>query len=509
MKSGTRLVLLCFVAAQQVACAGPGVEAPPQRSSPLGDLSERPPNVVLILADDLGWADLGVYGSDFHETPHLDRLATEGMRFTEAYAAAPVCSPTRASLLTGRSPARIHQTDWIPGQETEPHQRLRQVEDQNYLPLEEVTVAELLRAAGYTTAHIGKWHLGGEGYRPTDQGFDIMIGTNNSGSPPTYFWPYQGRGRDLDLLTATGRPGENLTDRLGEEAAQFIAEHRDRPFFLYLPFYAPHTPLEAKPELVAKYRTKAEALDIRASQVWGEETGHLHRQVQNHPVYAGMVETMDAAVGRVLRSLEANGVADHTIVIFLSDNGGLSVLERAWAERIGEPPTSNLPMRAGKGWLYEGGIRVPLIVRWPGAVRPGTVEETPVTTDDFLPTLLDIVGLRWSRDKPIDGLSLVPVLRGRGALDREELYWHYPHYHGSGHRPSGAVRSGNYKLIEWYEDGRTELYDLREDPQESMDLAAAMPEMTARLRERLASWLHAVNAQMPLPNPNYRGAAVP
>lgn len=508
MKISIRSLLLGTAAALQAGCAGPAPEAP--QRAPLAASSERPPNIVLILADDLGWADLGVYGSTFYETPNLDGLAAEGMRFTDAYAAAAICSPSRASLLTGRSPARVNLTDWVPGQGNEPHQKLLQVEDNDRLPLEEVTIAELLRDAGFTTAHIGKWHLGGdEGYRPTGQGFDIMIGVNNAGSPPTYFWPYQGNNRDLDSLTATGHPGENLTDRLGAEAARFIAEHRNRPFFLYLPFYAPHTPLEAKPELVAKYRAKAEALGIPESRVWGEERGHLHRRVQSNPLFAGMVETMDAAVGRVLRSLESNGVADNTVVIFLSDNGGLAVLERPWVERLGTPPTSNLPLRAGKGWLYEGGTRVPLIVRWPGAVRAAAVEGTPVITDDFLPTLLEVAGVEWSADRPIDGLSLVPLLRGTGEPDREELYWHYPHYHGSGQRPSGAVRSGDYKLIEWYEDGRLELYDLSKDPGETVNLAAAMPERAARLRERLARWREATGAQMPLPNPDYKGAQLP
>lgn len=497
----TLRLLACAVIAQLAGCTGAGAPPSPE-AAPLLD-TDAPLNVVLILADDLGWSDLGAYGSTFHETPHLNRLAAEGMRFTDAYAASPVCSPTRANLLTGRHPARIQQTDWIPGQGDEPHQKLLQVQDQDSLPRSEVTIAEYLSAAGYATAHIGKWHLGREGHRPTDQGFDLMVAVNDHGSPPTYFWPYKGRDRDLDWLTATGQPGENLTERLGEEAARFIREYRDRPFFLYLPFYAPHTPLEGRPVLVEEYQARAEALGFAEEEVWGTEGGNLHRRVQSHPVYAAMVETMDAAVGRVLRSLEENGVAQRTVVFFLSDNGGLAVLEDGW----GEPPTTNLPLRAGKGWLYEGGIRIPLIVRWPGAVPAGETETTPVNTSDILPTVLQIAGVEKRADVPLDGLSLVPVLRGREAPERAEMYWHYPHYHGSGHRPSSAIRSGEYKLIEWYEDGRVELYDLMADPGEVLDLSSERPEVVARLRKQLGAWLREVGAQVPAPNPAYTGAA--
>lgn len=458
------------------------------------------PNIVLLLADDLGWADLGVYGSEFHETPHLDRLAAEGMRFTEAYTAGSVCSPSRASVLTSHYPARLHLTDWIPGQGDEPHQPLLQVRDHDALPLDERTMAEELSAAGYITGHIGKWHLGLEGHRPANFGFDTVIGINDYGSPPTYLWPYVGGDRDLEWLTATGEPGEHLTERLGEEGARFITEHRDRPFFLYLPFYAPHTPIEGKPEVVEKYRRKAQELRIEAEDVWGSEGGHLHRRVQNDPAYAALIEALDNAVGRVLRSLEENGVADETIVIFLSDNGGLAVLERDWGA---DPPTSNLPLRAGKGWLYEGGVRGPMMVRWPGFVDAGAVVDEPVITNDLLPTVLEIAGLPLQPEYTDDGVSLVPLLRGLGSLDRDELFWHYPHYHGSGHRPSGAIRSGDHKLIQWYEDGRVELYHLRDDPGESQDLSRSMPELVGALRDRLGRWLKAVDAQMPMPNPDF------
>lgn len=460
-----------------------------------------PPNVVVIVADDLGWADLGVYGSGFHETPSLDRLATSGARFTHAYTAGSVCSPSRASILTSHYPARLRITDWLPGQGDASHQRLLQVRDHAALPLDELTLAEALGDAGYATAHIGKWHLGREGHRPSDQGFDRVIGANDYGSPPTYFWPYVGNGRDLPQLTATGAEGENLTDRLGEEAAAFIREHRDRPFFLFLSFYAPHTPLEGKPALVAAYREKAERMGLDTLDVFGPEGPHVHRRVQSDPVYAAMVETLDAAVGRVLRSLDENDLAGRTAVVFLSDNGGLAVLERDWPI---EPPTSNLPLRAGKGWLYEGGIRGPMMVRWPGVVGPGSVIDEPVITNDLFPTLLEIAGLEPG-DTLDDGLSLLPLLTGDGALSRDALYWHYPHYHGSGHRPSSAIRFGDHKLIRWYHEDRTELYDLRQDPTESRDLSAARPELRDDLQARLTRWLTEIDAQMPEPNPAYTG----
>lgn len=469
----------------------------PLASPPAAAQGSRP-NVVFILVDDLGWADIGSYGSTFYETPNIDGLARQGMRFTQAYAAAPVCSPTRASILTGQYPARLHQTDWIPGRTNRPDQRLLQVEDLNHLPLRSVTLAEAFGNAGYATAHVGKWHLGGEGHLPQDQGFQRNVAGDHTGSPPGYFWPYrrdQGSTHAATALATGGREGENLTDRLAEEASRFIAERRDGPFFLYLPFYAVHTPLQGKPELVRKYEAKAQALGLPDSAVWGEETGHRFRRAQNHAVYAAMMETMDAAVGRVLRALEENGVANNTLVVFFSDNGGLATSE-GW-------PTTNLPLRAGKGWLYEGGIREPMIVRWPGRVAAGSASDTPVSSVDFFPTLLQAAEIAPPAREPLDGVSLVPVLRG-GTLQRDALFWHYPHYSNQGGRPGGAIRSGDWKLIEFYEDGRVELYNLAQDPGERRDLAAAMPELAAGLRHRLHQWRRSVDAQMPGPNPEYR-----
>ena len=468
-----------------------GVAAP-------GAAQSRPPNFVFLLVDDLGWRDMGAFGSDFHDTPHVDRLAREGMLFSSGYAAAPVCSPTRASILTGRYPARIRQTDWIPGRTDRPEQRLAQVQDQDSLPLAEVTLAEALGAAGYATAHVGKWHLGGEGHLPEDQGFDVNVGGDHNGSPASYFWPYRSDrrpGAAIGELAAGGREGENLTDRLGEEAARFIAANRDRPFFLYLPFYAVHNPMQAKPALVEKYRARAAALGRPESAEIGEADGHPLRLIQNHPVYAAMVETMDAAVGRVLRALDENGVAGNTVVVFFSDNGGLSTAEGL--------PTTNLPLRAGKGWLYEGGVREPLIVRWPAVVPAGRVEGEPVTSVDFFPTFLEIAGVAPPRAVTLDGVSFLPALRGE-PRPRGPIFWHYPHYSNQGGRPGGAVLDGGWKLIEHYEDGRVELFDVREDPGETRDLAASMPARAAELRGMLRSWRDAVGAQMPVPNPDHQ-----
>jgi arylsulfatase A len=441
----------------------------------------RPPNVVLILADDLGWADLGAYGSRFHRTPNLDRLASRGVRFTDAYAAAPVCSPSRAALLTGRHPARLRLTDWLPGRPDAPDQKLARPPIRQALPLEETTLAEVFKAAGYATASIGKWHLGGDGFGPREQGFDLNVAGDHHGTPVSYFFPYR-RGAETTPGLEEGREGEYLTDRLTDEAVKFVERNRRRPFFLYLPHFAVHIPMKAKPELIARYKTSANSAEP-----------------QHNPIYAAMLESLDEGVGRVLRKLDELGLRDDTIVVFTSDNGGLNV-----EEGPNTPPTSNAPLRAGKGYLYEGGIRVPLIFDWPAARwRPGVVR-APVSGVDLFDTISDLAGLRTPR--PTDGVSLVPLLRrGRAAgAWRETLFWHYPHYSNQGGRPSGAVREGAYKLVEFYEDGRLELYDVRRDPGETRDLSARMPARAKALRAKLARWRENVGAQMPTPNPGYR-----
>ena len=425
------------------------------------------PSFVFILLDDMGWKDLACCGSTFHETPNIDGLAAEGMKFTNAYAACPVCSPTRASILTGRYPARLHLTDWIPGHKR-PAARLRVPEFNQELPLEEVTIAEALKPAGYASAGIGKWHLGGEQFYPDKQGFDVSVGGTHQGQPPSYFYPY-------GIATIqTGREGEYLTDRLTEEAERFIERNREKPFFLYLSHYAVHTPLTAKQELIAGYEAKAGS---------GQDGAN--------PVYAAMVHSVDESVGRIMAKLREFGIADRTIVIFTSDNGGLA--------RV----TSNAPLRAGKGTLYEGGLRVPMIVRWPGAVKAGSTCEAPVTSADFCPTILGAAGVKRDPLHVVDGVSLMPLLRQIGGLDRKAIFWHYPHYHPGGATPGGAVRHGDYKLIEYFEDGRVELYNLSEDVGEQNDLAGRMPKTARKLRRMLAEWREAVNAAMPTPNPNY------
>jgi len=432
----------------------------------------RPPNIVFILADDLGWTDLGCFGSSFYETPNIDRLAQQGMRFTSAYAACPVCSPTRASILTGKYPARLHLTDWIPGR-TPPGVRMRVPDWTPYLPLKEVTIAEALQPTGYVSASIGKWHLGGEEYYPEKQGFAVNFGGCDLGATPTYFYPYK-----IPNI-GTGGKGEYLTDRLADEAVAFLETSKSRPFFLYLAHYAVHTPVEAKAEMAARYRPRV-------------RPGQAH----SHPEYAAMIESVDESVRRVLRKLEELKLLNDTIVIFNSDNGG--VVGRRHI-------TSNEPLREEKATLYEGGIRVPLIVRWPGVVRPGTVSDVPVISTDFFPTILEMSGAPAPARGAVDGVSLVPLLRQQGGLQRSSIYWHYPHYNFHQPliptRPCGAIRKGDFKLIEFYEDGFVELYNLREDIGERKNLARALPDKAAELRRDLDTWRKSVGAQMPIPAP--------
>jgi arylsulfatase A-like enzyme len=440
-------------------------------------------NVVLILADDLGWADLGCYGSTFHRTPHLDRLAASGLRFTQAYAACPVCSPTRAALMTGKVPARLHLTDWLPGRPDRPDQKMLRPPLRQHLPLEESALAKAFKAAGYTTGIIGKWHLGGGDFRPEKQGFDVNVAGDEAGSPRSYFAPFARKGPGGKLLFMPGLEkapeGEYLTDRLAAEAERFLQNHRDKPFFLYLPHYAVHIPMRAKKDLLAHYPKKP---------VPGR---------QSNPVYAAMLESLDEAVGRVLKKLDDLKLADRTIVVFTSDNGGLSIREGP-----STPPTINSPLREGKGFLYEGGIRVPLLVRWPGVVKPGRVSDVPVISHDLFPTLLEACGVKHTGQ--VDGISLASLFKGGAAPKREALYWHYPHYANQGSRPGGAVRAGDYKLIEFYENGRLELYDLKADVGETRNLALEKKDLTARLAGRLAAWRKEVGAQQMRANPNYR-----
>ena len=451
------------------------------------------PNIVFILADDLGGRDLGCYGSTFHETPNLDRFAAGAMRFTEAYAACSVCSPTRASILTGKYPARLGLTDWLPGRADRPDQKLKRPSIIRQLPLEEVTFAEALKEAGYRTAFIGKWHLGGKGFFPEQQGFDINIGGCQLGHPPSYFSPYS-----IPTL-ADGPQGEYLTDRLTDETLKFLEANRAGPFLLYLSHYAVHNPQQAKPELIERFRANMAKAPASAGPEFLPEGESKARQIQNQPVYAAMLQSLDESVGRILRKLDELGLSTNTVVIFNSDNGGLSTAEGA--------PTSNFPLRAGKGWPYEGGVREPLIVRWPGVTAPNSVCRTATMSTDYYPTILQMAGLPLRPEQHVDGVSLVPLLKG-GTIAGRPLFWHYPHYSNQGGGPCGTVRVGNLKLVEWFEDMRVEMFDLKSDLEEKHDLAGKMPEQARALREQLLDWRKSVNALMPTPNPGWTGASV-
>jgi arylsulfatase A-like enzyme len=449
-----------------------------------------PANIVVFVVDDLGQRDIGCYGSSFYETPHVDRLAREGARFTNGYAACPVCSPTRASLMTGRWPQRTGVTDYI-GADSRGWKRNTQLLPADYadrLAHSEITLAEMLHQSGYATFFAGKWHLGPEGWYPEDQGFDINRGGIDRGGPyggNKYFSPY-GNPRLTD-----GPAGEHLPDRLATETCRFIEEHKEKPFLAYFAFYSVHTPLMARKDLQEKYEAKRSRLSEQTR--WGREDTRDVRLAQDHAVYAAMVEAMDLAVGKVLAKLDELHLAENTLVVFTSDNGGLSTSE-GW-------PTSNLPLRGGKGWLYEGGLRVPLIIRWPAQVRPGQTIVTPACSPDLLPTAIAAAESQLPSDHVVDGVNLLPTLEGE-TLDRP-LYWHYPHYGNQGGAPGSAVRLGDYKLIEWSEGNRRELFNVARDEGEQTDLSTAMPEKVQELGDLLTQWRREVGATQTAPNPRY------
>jgi len=431
-------------------------------------------NIVLILADDLGWRDLGCTGSAFYETPAIDRLAAQGMRFTQAYAGANVCSPSRSAIMTGKYPARLHTTNFFGGNR---RGKLLPPEYQQKLPASEITIAEALRRQGYRTGHFGKWHLGGKGSQPQDFGFETVVGLNMG--------PGKGPADD-----------PHFARQLSEAAAKFIAEPSDKPFFVYLPLHSVHVPLKTRPELKAKYEAKAAKLTATGPREV-PVNDHMARAVQDHPVYAGMVQEMDEAVACVLRALDELKLADNTLVLFTSDNGGLCTAEGS--------PTSNLPLRAGKGWNYEGGLRVPLIVRLPGRVAAGATCDVPVIHCDFYPTLLALAGLLMPTEQKPDGANFAPLLERKGGIAARPLFWHYPHYSNQGGRPCGAVRDGDDKLLEFFEDNRVEEYDLAKDPGEQHDQS----KRAAELRKMLADWRASVDAQMPAPVEPFGPLAVP
>jgi len=448
-----------------------------------GEQTDEKLNFILILIDDLGWMDTGCYGSKFYETPNIDRLAAEGMCFTDGYAACAVCSPTRAAVMTGRYPARLGVTDWIrarfqggeiPANKKKPTEyvggkntKLLCPPNALWMELEEITIAEALKSAGYTTCHIGKWHLGADDWYPDKQGFDYNIGGCDFGQPPSYFDPYFRKGQGYIPTLKPRHQGEYLTDREADEAVRFIRRYKEKPFFLYLAHYAVHTPIQAKEELIEKYRKKS-------------------LQGQKNPEYAAMIESVDDAVGRILAVLDELDLAERTVIIFTSDNGGLSNV------------TNNAPLRAGKGYPYEGGIREPLIIRWPKIIKPGMVSHEPVTSVDYFPTICELAGVPLPSDRVIDGVSLVEHLKSNATkpLSREAIFWHFPHYRGDV-VPYSIIRAGNWKLIKRYEGKTFELFNLQQDLSEQNDLSQKMPEKVKELDAKLSNWLKATGAKTP------------
>jgi arylsulfatase A-like enzyme len=464
-----------------------------QTSQPTQELTKaKKPNVVFILVDDLGYSDIGAYNSDsFYDTPNVDALAAQGIQFTQGYAANPVCSPSRYALLTGRHPSRVDATDWfhINGW---PHrsEKFNPAPLSQQLDLSENTLAEAFKGAGYATSFLGKWHLGEEQtHWPEHHGFDKNVAGVAHGQPPNgYFSPYN------NARLSDGKKGEYLTERLTTEAINIIDDNakKDAPFFLYLSFYTVHTPLQAPADVVSQYQTKSEQLDISNSfaaeeQIWPTDKPRQVRVKQNHPTYAAMISKMDTQVGRILQKLKDENLDENTIVVFTSDNGGLSTAEGS--------PTSNLPLRGGKGWLYEGGIRVPFIVKIPGAKTNGTKLAQPVVGTDFYPTLLEAAGISPNPSQHQDGIALTSLLNGEKINQQRPIYFHYPHYSNQGGFPGSAVRLGDWKLLERFEDGTVQLFNLANDIGEQNDLSSSKPEKVAELRGLLHNWYQEVDAK--------------
>jgi len=451
--------------------------------------AEKQTNFVFFLVDDLGWADVGCFGAEFYETPNIDALAASGMRLTNGYAACPVCSPTRASIMTGRHPVRVDITDWIPGQNVTGRKgtKFQHVSDRDNLALEEVTIAEALKEHGYQTFFAGKWHLGGKGHWPTDQGFDINIGGCERGSPPGgYYAPWNNPNLQAK------KKDEYVTERLTEESIKFLQQRdKDKPFLLYLSYYNVHTPITPYKKRIEHFTGKADKLFDTPTPVIAEHEGKS-RARQDNPQYASMIAAVDWSVGEILIELEALGLGDDTAVFFFSDNGGLCT-------KPSPGPTSNLPLRSGKGWLYEGGVREPTIIRAPGVTEPGSLCDTPIVSMDFFPTMLELAGLPAMPKQHADGVSIKPLLAGKDALTDRTFYWHYPHYHGSTWKPGASIRDGDWKLIELYHYDTVELYNLSDDPGEQHDLSKSNPAQTQALLAKLHAWQKQLGARMPQP----------
>ncbi|WP_332732243.1 sulfatase [Flavihumibacter sp.] len=469
----------------------------------------QPPNIIVILADDLGWADLGSYGSSFYETPNLDKLATKGIRFTKGYSTSPVCSPTRASILTGKYPVNTGVTDWIRGRQEDGKAKLFEkliAQPTAYqLALEETTISELALLNGYKTFFAGKWHLGEEEkYWPDYHGFQTNKGGWSKGSPTGrvndstggFFTPY------ANPKLSDGPKGEYLTDRLTKECLDFIDNNKQSPFFLLYSLYAVHNPLQAPKALIEKYEAKKNKLNVQNNERFAKdeewmkyENGWRRRLVQDNPVYAAMIENMDTNIGKLLEKLIEVGIDDNTMLIFTSDNGGLSTAEGS--------PTVNGPFRAGKGWLYEGGIRVPLIMYWKGRIVSGTVSDIPVTTADIFPTIAWAMNEKYSKEKQIDGDDIFQLLSNEPLSNSRTLYWFYPHYSNQGGKPGAAIMAGNYKLILNFEDDSVELYDLLNDIAETKNIAETNKKTANRLKRNLLNWIRKTGAKMPNKNPAF------
>lgn len=467
------------------------------------------PNIVVILADDLGWTDLSSYGSSFYETPNLDKLAAKGVRFTQNYATCSVCSPTRASLMTGKYPVKTGVTDWIRGRQEDgkarPYEKLIAQPTAYQLALEEKTIAEFALSNGYKTFFAGKWHLGEEEkYWPENQGFQANLGGWSKGSPTGrindstggFFTPYK------NPRLPDGPAGEYLTDRLTNECLSFLEGNSKSPFFLMYSLYAVHNPLQAPADLIKKYQAKQKQLGLQAKDRFAKdedwmknETDWKRRLLQDNPVYAAMIENMDENIGKILDKLTQLGIDNNTLVIFTSDNGGLSTAEGS--------PTSNAPLKAGKGWLYEGGIRVPLIMYWKGKIMAGTNDELPVSTADLYPTIAAAINNKYKKDTRIDGENILSLLATPPSHQNRTLYWHYPHYSNQGGKPGSAIREGNYKLIVDYEDDTIELYDLMKDLSEKNNIASTQPQIVVKLKKKLIHWLQQNAALLPNQNPAY------
>ncbi len=478
-----------------------------------GKNEKAKPNVIFILLDDFGYTDCGCYGSSFYETPNIDRLAREGIRFTNAYAACPVSSPTRASIMTGRYPVNTGITDWIPGRQATNSgsfsDKLVALPFKLQLDTEEVTIAEVLRENGYSTMISGKWHLGADPkFWPENQGFDINKGGYSAGQPNKsnlsngYFSPY-GNPRLED-----GPEGEYLTDRQTDEAIKFIENSGNKPFFVYLSYYAVHNPMQGKEKLVQKFTHKADSMGLTKKEAytknkeWIRESmsdNFKERILQSNPVYAAMIYSVDENIGKLVARLRELGLDKNTVIIFTSDNGGLSTSEGS--------PTCNSPLRAGKGWLYEGGIRVPLIIKYPGKTKQGIERKTPVSSVDYFSTIIEMTGSVPTSVKT-DGVNITQLFK-KDNMKSRPLFWHYPHYSNQGVEPGSAVRLGKYKLIDNFEKGKLELYDLENDLSETTDLSSSNPEKTEELFKLLEDWRNKTTARMMVLNPNWNKPPTP